>query len=47
MARGEEGELLLIELECIEPRLFLEHAPARAGAVAGAFAAWLRRPLAG
>jgi hypothetical protein len=47
MARGEEGELLLLELECIEPRLFLEHAPARAGAVAGAFAAWLRRPLAG
>jgi hypothetical protein len=41
MARGEEGELLLLELECIEPRLFLEHAPARAGAVAGAFAAWL------
>ena len=43
MARGEEGELLLLELECIEPRLFLEHAPARAGAVAGAFAAWLER----
>jgi hypothetical protein len=41
MAHGERGELLLLELECIEPRLFLEHAPARAGAVAGAFAAWL------
>ena len=43
MARGEEGELLLLELECIEPRLFLEYAPARAGAVASAFAAWLER----
>lgn len=43
MARGEEGELLLLELECIEPRLFLEHAPARAGAVAGVFATWLER----
>jgi len=43
MARGEDGELLLIELECIEPRLFLEHAPDRAGAVAAAFAAWLGR----
>jgi hypothetical protein len=41
MVRGEEGDLLLLELECIEPRLFLEHAPTRAGAVAGAFAAWL------
>jgi hypothetical protein len=47
MARGEEGELLLLELECIEPRLFLEHAPARAGAVAGAFAAWLESSMAG
>ena len=47
MARGEEGELLLLELECIEPRLFLEHAPARAGAVAGAFAAWLAGHPAG
>jgi hypothetical protein len=43
MARGEEGEVLLLELECIEPRLFLEYAPARAGAVASAFAAWLER----
>ena len=43
MARGEEGELLLLELECIEPCLFLEHAPARAGAVAGVFATWLER----
>ena len=43
MARGEEGELLLLELECIEPRLFLEYAPARAGAVASAFAAWRAR----
>jgi hypothetical protein len=47
MARGEEGELLLLELECIEPRLFLEHAPARAGAVAGAFAAWLEGRVGG
>jgi hypothetical protein len=47
MARGEDGELLLLELECIEPRLFLEHAPARAGAVAGAFAAWLESSMAG
>jgi hypothetical protein len=41
VARGERGELLLLELECIEPRLFLEHAPARAAAVAAAFAGWL------
>jgi hypothetical protein len=47
MARGEEGQLLLLELECIEPRLFLEHAPARAGAVAGAFAAWLEGRVGG
>ena len=47
MARGEDGELLLLELECIEPRLFLEHAPASAGAVAGAFAAWLESSMAG
>jgi hypothetical protein len=47
LARGERGELLLLELECIEPRLFLEHAPARAGAVAGAFAAWLERHAGG
>ena len=43
VARGERGELLLLELECIEPRLFLEHAPARAAAVAAAFAGWLAR----
>jgi hypothetical protein len=43
IARGDRGELLLLELECIEPRLFLEHAPARAEPVAAAFAAWLGR----
>ncbi len=43
MARGERGELLLLELECIEPNLFLEHAPGRADAVAAAFATWLAR----
>jgi hypothetical protein len=42
VARGEHGELLLLELECIEPNLFLEHAPARADAVAAAFGAWLK-----
>jgi hypothetical protein len=47
VARGERGELLLLELECIEPRLFLEHAPARAGAVAAAFAGWLARAAGG
>lgn len=43
VARGDAGDLLLLELECIEPRLFLEHAPARADAVAAAFAAWMER----
>jgi hypothetical protein len=43
VARGEAGELLLLELECIEPHLFLEHAPGQSGAVAAAFAAWLER----
>jgi|ERR1017187_9338733 hypothetical protein len=47
MAHGEKGELLLLELECIEPRFFLELAPARADAVAGAFAAWLERHAGG
>jgi hypothetical protein len=41
MAQGEGGEPLLLELECIEPNLFLGHAPACAAAVASAFAAWL------
>jgi hypothetical protein len=47
VARGEHGELLLLELECIEPRLFLEHAPARAAVVAWAFADWLGRVAGG
>jgi hypothetical protein len=46
VARGERGQLLLLELECIEPRLFLELAPDRAGAVAAAFAGWLARSSA-
>ncbi len=38
---GPDGEPLLIELECIEPRLFLAHAPGAAERMADAVAARL------
>lgn len=41
LVRGPGGEPLLIELECIEPRLFLEQAPETAGHVADAVLARL------
>lgn len=36
LVRGHDGEPLLIELECIEPRLFLAHDPGAAGRMADA-----------
>jgi len=41
--RGDGGELLLLEVECVAPYLFLKHSPGCAERVAAAFAAWLER----
>ncbi|MEX2195244.1 MAG: hypothetical protein WD844_08145 [Thermoleophilaceae bacterium] len=38
LVRGRQGDPLLIEAECIEPRLFLAHDPDAAGRVAAAVA---------
>ena len=43
IVRDETGGPLLLELELVEPFLFLEHTPAAAPRVAAAVVAWMRR----